>query len=192
MGGGIATVVSTVIADGTNYIVHVDTPIPQDTPRPTPTPLFIDITGGGIATVVAGTVGNGTGFVIHVDTPVPESTPLPTPTSLPFNISGSYITRPATGVIIFQIPMVQDITFPTDFAGSMIISETAATAISTFTILKNSVQIGAAEFPIGVTTSVITGTGASFVFGDVIKLKAPMVQDDTLSDIGINLIGTRE
>ena len=85
-----------------------------------------------------------------------------------------------------------DFTLPSGIANSQAISNTAANAVSTFTLRKNTTSIGTITFSAGGTIGNITFTATqNFSVGDVLKVECPNPQDSALADIAITIKGSR-
>lgn len=95
--------------------------------------------------------------------------------------------------LVFKHVFAQASTFADDFAGSILQADVAATASKVYDIRKNGVSVGSATVAIsGTSATFVTGAGAtSYSVGDRLEITTPAVQDTTLADVSISLLGTR-
>lgn len=75
--------------------------------------------------------------------------------------------------------------------GSQGTTGTAATAVATFELEKNNVNVGTMVFATTATTATFVMTSATtFNAGDVLTLVAPAVPDATLANLAWTFMGT--
>lgn len=93
---------------------------------------------------------------------------------------------------VYRLPIMQNVTFEDDFAGSYASARVNPTSPATFTIKKNGSDVGTVTFnPSGAHTFQTTGTIVACAPGDVLTIVSPVVQDATLEDVAIGLLGTK-
>lgn len=96
--------------------------------------------------------------------------------------------KPAANATVFLTKAVRAFTLPQSATGSVLFSEAASQAASTFTIYKNGVSIGTMQFGAAATVGTFTVNSAvSFAVGDVLKVTSPATQDGTLSGVAFSL-----
>ena len=107
-----------------------------------------------------------------------------------YDIAGYLSGVPTASQILLRLPMVRQVTFDVNMAGSKGAASVAASASSTFTIAKNGVSIGTMVFALGATTSTFVAAAAStFAIGDVLSVTGPASPDATLANVGFILAG---
>ena len=107
-----------------------------------------------------------------------------------YDIAGFLSGVPTGSQILLRLPMVRQVTFDVNMAGSKGAASVAATASTTFTIAKNGVSIGTMVFALGATTSTFVAAAAStFAIGDVLSVTGPNPADATLANVGFILAG---
>jgi len=109
-------------------------------------------------------------------------------------VAGSYGTEddlvPAEKVI-FRHRFCEEVDFASDFSGSYMWAETAATAETTFSITKDGIEIGTVVFAASGANAVFNmDYSTTFETGDLLRIVSP-VQDTTLAGISWTLKGTR-
>lgn len=110
----------------------------------------------------------------------------------PIDLSCNIYQSPAANEIVFKTVFARDVGFAANLLGSQAVAETAATALTIFSISKNSTVIGTLQFAAGMAVGTYNVSGVqSFVPGDVLKIVAPATPDTTLADISLTLTGTR-
>jgi uncharacterized membrane protein YjgN (DUF898 family) len=94
---------------------------------------------------------------------------------------------------VLPFVFTRTVVFPANLTGSQGIAViAAATAQTDFDIQKNGASFGTMRFGAqGTTASFISGAGATFAIGDVLKVIAPASPDTTLSGPSFLLSGTR-
>jgi hypothetical protein len=98
--------------------------------------------------------------------------------------------KPISNEVIFKAKFPRTVTFHINFAGSTGVSVETATSSTTFSIKKNNVQIGTANFAAGTSVATFTlTTETSFEPTDIITISAPSTPDTTLSSISFILQG---
>lgn len=96
--------------------------------------------------------------------------------------------RPTLAELVLQYCVSDNITFPAGLAGSVIFSNTPASAPAVFQINKNGSAIGSITFAASPHVTVAFGAAISCVPGDIITITAPSPQDASLADISISLV----
>lgn len=103
-------------------------------------------------------------------------------------VSGYYNGAPSSDDILARLVVTKPTKLPVGLALSQGFAEISATAETTFSILKNDVQIGTMVFPIAGTVATFTAASeTSFVAGDRIGIKAPFTADATLANISFSI-----
>jgi len=101
--------------------------------------------------------------------------------------------RPQPAELLLRVEVTEPIVFATNFGESRASASAAATASSVFSIQKDAVQVGTITFGIGSDSGTIASAGEVTIEpGDILTIVAPDPRDATLSDVTINLAGTRE
>lgn len=110
-----------------------------------------------------------------------------------YDVGGSVNGVPTGSQVLIRAPMVRDVAFPDDFAGSVAVAGIAATAQADFPIKKNGSQVGYFRFAASGTTATFSTSGGATALtsGDVLVVEAPGTPDGTLADIGFTLKGTK-
>jgi hypothetical protein len=107
-----------------------------------------------------------------------------------YDVAGFLSGVPTASEILLRLPMVRQVTFDVNMAGSKGAGSIAANASTTFTIAKNGVSIGTMVFAIGATTATFVAAAASvFAIGDVLSVTGPASADATLANVGFILAG---
>jgi hypothetical protein len=112
--------------------------------------------------------------------------------SRPYDIA-VYIegTTTASEVLLFFVA-TRAFTWPASLTGSYAKASVAATASTTFTILRNGSSVGSFAFAAGGTTATFSFSSAiTFALGDTIEITGPATPDTTLANIGITFAGTQ-
>jgi len=110
----------------------------------------------------------------------------------PYDVHITFNGVPDSSLVLARVPVPRTTVFPAGLTGSYAKSEVAATASTTFAILKNGASIGSIVWGAGATVATFTfTTEQTFAAGDLLKVVAPAVIDVSLADIGITLVGTR-
>jgi hypothetical protein len=112
--------------------------------------------------------------------------------AIPYDIDVNVVGKPGAGAIILSRKLPRAVSFASKFAGSTLSVGTNPTNQANFSIKKNGNVIGAiAVTPKGAVTFSSTVAGLQlFNVNDVLTVTAPAVQDSTLSDIGLILVGS--
>lgn len=97
--------------------------------------------------------------------------------------------QPSAGELVLQYVATDSFTFPIGLAGSAAFSAANASTPSTFQINKNGAPIGQIVFGPSPLVDVEFPAQISIVPGDVIAIVAPSIQDPTLADISLSLVG---
>lgn len=91
---------------------------------------------------------------------------------------------------ILRFIATRSFSLPVNLAGSAVVSLVASTSAKSFTIRKNTTNIGTVNFAASATLpTFVLSTTTSFAINDVLSLIAPAVPDTTLADIIINITG---
>lgn len=98
---------------------------------------------------------------------------------------------------VFKFACVRAFTVPTNFAGSVVIAGTAATASSTMSIGRiptgstTNTQFGTLAFAAAGTIPTLTATQTSFAVGDTMTFIGAASADATLANIAITILASR-
>ena len=100
---------------------------------------------------------------------------------------------PASSEVLLRLPMVRDVNFADDLAGSQAKAGTAADAEAEFSIKIDGVEFGTMTFAIsGTTATFATASGdQTFAAGEVLTVVAPGSQDAALAGVSFLLKGTK-
>lgn len=105
------------------------------------------------------------------------------------------IGKPGAGAKVYRRSFNRSALFFSDFTGSHVSADTAATGSSVFTVKRNGTTVGTLTFAASGTTATFStnvGSGSvplTFNAGDVMEITAPGSQDATLADISFALKG---
>jgi hypothetical protein len=112
-------------------------------------------------------------------------------TSLKIEQINSWLAgKPPISVSLVRFLAGQSFSIPSGLTGSCAYAGVAATATTVFTILKNGTVFGTMTFAAGSHVATwAAATATSFVLGDLLMVVAPGVQDTTLADISLVVIG---
>lgn len=98
---------------------------------------------------------------------------------------------------VFKFACVRSFTVPTNFAGSVVIADTAATASSTISIGRipsgstTVTQFGTLAFAAAGTIPTLTATQTSFAVGDIMTFTGASTADTTLANIAVTILASR-
>lgn len=107
-----------------------------------------------------------------------------------YDIAGFLSGKPANSEIVLRLPMVRQVTFDVNMAGSKGSASVAATASTTYIIAQNGTSIGTMVFALGGTTaSFVAAAAVTFAVGDILSVTAPASADATLANVGFILAG---
>jgi len=108
-----------------------------------------------------------------------------------YDVSAFVAGLPGSSDVVFRFIAVRPVTFADDFLGSDAHARVAATALTTFDVQKNGVNIGDIQFAISaVDGTFLTDAGSvSLAAGDRLEIVAPASADATLEDIAITFMG---
>lgn len=110
----------------------------------------------------------------------------------PAHFGGSFAGEPGDGAVLLRLPMTLEVTFATNFAGSLFVAGVAADDVAVFTIAKDGMSVGTVTFAAAGTTGTFASAGpVTFEVGDVLTITAPATADATLADLGYSLAGAR-
>lgn len=105
------------------------------------------------------------------------------------SICSFFPSKPTASQVIMAFPVTSAMTLPIGATNSLIKSGAAATALSTFTIYKNTTNVGTFQFSVAATTATFTVASAvSYTVGDIFKIVAPGTPDTTLADLYIAIV----
>ncbi len=107
-------------------------------------------------------------------------------------VTGTFVNgKPSASLVLQRYVFAAAVAFPAGLAGSQGTAETAATALATFEVQKNGVNVGAMAFAATATTATFTMASATdFNAGDVLTLVAPAIPDASLANLAWTFIGT--
>jgi hypothetical protein len=97
--------------------------------------------------------------------------------------------HPNAGELVLQYVATDHFIFPAGLAGSAVFSNTAATTPSVLQLNKNGATIGTITFAASPHVTVVFSAAVSCAPGDIITITAPVLQDATLADISLTLVG---
>ena len=108
-----------------------------------------------------------------------------------YDVSAFIAGVPASSDVVFRFIAVRPVTFADDFALSDAHARVAATALATFDVQKNGVNVGDIQFAIAaVDGTFLTDAGSvSLAAGDRLEIVAPASPDASLEDIAITFKG---
>jgi hypothetical protein len=110
----------------------------------------------------------------------------------PFDLAVYFPGQPDAAERLLKLEVARGFTLPADLAGSRGHADTAATAESVCTILKNGASVGTVTVAAASQDAAFSlAGGLALVPGDRLELVAPTTQDPTLADLALTLIGTR-
>lgn len=99
--------------------------------------------------------------------------------------------RIADGAVLYRYQFTQEVSWPLNLVGSNFSAGDTATASAEFSILKNSVEIGTITFAIGNPIPTVAIPATDWEEDDLLEIVAPSPRDDTLADINMTILGTR-
>jgi hypothetical protein len=107
-------------------------------------------------------------------------------------VTGTFVNgKPTASLVLQRYVFATAVTFPAGLVGSQGTTGTAATAMATFEVEKNGVNIGTMVFAAAASTAAFAMTAAiTFNAGDVLTLVAPAVPDATLANLAWTFMGT--
>lgn len=110
----------------------------------------------------------------------------------PFDLTAFYPGTPTASALVTRVPIARAVTFPAGLVGSIGTATAAATASAAFKVQKNGADVGAITFAAGATSATFTAADPiTFAAGDLLSIIAPATADDSLTDVGFVLAGTR-
>lgn len=135
--------------------------------------VFTDGTANGLKQLALSSSGGGAG-------------------TIPFDLGVFIASKPGALQTIMAFDVIRAFTLPINLTGSVSKSGAAATGSSVFTIKQNGSTIGTFTYAAAATSATFSFAAAvTFSVGDVITIIAPTVQDATLSDVAISLLGSQ-
>ena len=109
----------------------------------------------------------------------------------PYEASMFLIDLPPAGIPVGAFVLPRQKSLPVGLTNSEFVAQTAATASTTFPLMKNGFTIGSVCFGASATVGVPTFLSLqSFVAGDVLQLIGALPEDRTLANITVNLVFT--
>jgi hypothetical protein len=107
-------------------------------------------------------------------------------------VTGTFVNgKPTANLVLQRYVFAAAVTFPAGLAGSQGTAGTGATAMATFEVEKNGVNVGTMVFAAAATTATFAMTSpTTFSAGDVLTLVAPAVPDTTLANLAWTFMGT--
>lgn len=150
-----------------------------------------NITKNGTTPLVSGDIAAGQ--IISVTYDGTQFQMVTTTASQPFLLVFPFDGKPAANTEYILEPFPIPVTFPGNFSGAVgkCLANPAATA--TFTLKKNGSSCGTFAISTSGTFTFTSTSGApvSFSVNDYMSIVTPTVQDTTLADVGVTLLGTR-
>jgi hypothetical protein len=115
--------------------------------------------------------------------------------SLTYEVSTFLTDQPPAGQKeVLRLPITQNIQFLANFQGSVATSRLNAAQATVFTILRNDIEVGNVTFNTNGSNVFTTSNPAApvtFSAGQVLTIKSSPLQDASLADVGINLLGSK-
>jgi hypothetical protein len=110
----------------------------------------------------------------------------------PYDLLVSFAAVPTTDEIVEVIPIVRDVDFPANFAGSVGTIEINPTASFTLSIQDDAVEIGTIQISTGgaFTFATTGGTAKTVATGSILTAVGPTTVDATAANCVATLIGT--
>lgn len=100
--------------------------------------------------------------------------------------------KPSAGARVHHFVFPRAVSLPAGLVGSVARAAIAPAAAASFALRRNGSAIGSISFAAGqATATFVLAGGAGFVSGDRLEVMAPAVQDATLADIAVSLVGSR-
>jgi hypothetical protein len=113
--------------------------------------------------------------------------------TLPLVYTSAPLQPPA--VQVWTIPVVIGFSLPANCTGSAAVCGVPSTASAAFTLGykrgSSSTTLGTITYAIGQKTATFSTTAYTAVVGDIVTLTTPAVQDASLAQVGITVLGTR-
>jgi len=110
-------------------------------------------------------------------------------TNFPYDIGTSVIGRPAANAVVLRFLAVRPFEIRADADVGRAKAVIGATNAVTLSVAKNGTPIGTFAFAAGTNVAVADVDPTVFEAGDSLTITMPSVQDPTLSDIQITLLG---
>jgi hypothetical protein len=96
---------------------------------------------------------------------------------------------------VWTIPVTVPFTFPANFVGSYAVAGTAPNTTASYTLAYTrgitTTTIGTINYSAGIKAASFTSAAYTALVGDIITLTSPPVQDASLANLGIVVLGTR-
>ena len=108
----------------------------------------------------------------------------------PYDFSWPKEGQPGPSEVVLRQVVARRVRLEADFAGSVGVAGTAATADADFDVQRNGSSIGTIRFGTGATApTFIAAAGVTLEIGDELIVVAPMSLDTSLSDFSITIAG---
>lgn len=105
-----------------------------------------------------------------------------------YDVSATVPYTPLKGEYVLVMPTVRQLAIPAGFAGSFAFATTSPTdRTQVFTILRDTVAIGALTFPAGSSTGTFSGGGVTLPVGSVLRIMLASEADSAFRDFGITI-----
>lgn len=110
--------------------------------------------------------------------------------AVPYDIATQVIGKPTAGAVVLSFYAVRAFSLAANLAGSTARAGVAAAAQAVFSVQKNGVAFSSFTFAAAGTVATLGGCPqTNFAVGDRISVVAPALQDGTLSDISLSILG---
>ena len=110
-------------------------------------------------------------------------------TNFPYDIGTAVIGRPAANAVVLRFLAVRPFEIRADADVGLAKASIGATNNTTLSVAKNGTLIGTFAFAAGTNSAEADVDPTTFNSGDSLTITMPSVQDPTLSDIQITLLG---
>jgi len=108
-----------------------------------------------------------------------------------YDIATQVVGKPDAGEVILRFVAVRPFTLSPNLAGSYLKSSVAAAVPATFSIKKNGTTFCTATIAASGTAATFGSCAQqSFTAGDLLTIEAPAVQDPSMADLALCLLGT--
>ena len=108
----------------------------------------------------------------------------------PYDFSWRKEGQPGVSEVVFRQALARRVRLEVDFAGSVGVAGTAATADADFDVQQNGSSIGTIRLGVGATVpTFIAAAAVTLDTGDVLTVIAPASADASLADLGVTLAG---
>ena len=128
--------------------------------------------------------GNRTWFAVEVVETDVAANP-------PYDFSWRKEGQPAANEVVFRHALARRVRLEADFAGSVGVAGTAATADADFDVRRNGSSIGTIRYSAASTTSTfIAASVVTLEVGDEVTVVAMASVDASLADLTVTIVGT--